>query len=130
MEINTYIIAVLPPCRDGRGLFLFTLRTMSMDKLNWEITASEESQGIGLEIPTPEQVEGDEGLLMIDPHKEPSDSVGCIDKNTFIIQSAQKIMAGMMANPDKDANAESALMYAEQLWDTLTEGGYITEEKK
>jgi len=50
-------------------------------------------------------------------------------KNKFIVSSAQQIFAGMMSNPEKDADASTAIRLAEDLWENLVEAGYVVPKK-
>lgn len=46
-------------------------------------------------------------------------------KEEFIIQCSQKIFSSMMANPEKDPDAKTAILFAEQLWEELVKNDYV-----
>ncbi len=46
-------------------------------------------------------------------------------REKFIIECSQKILANMMANPEKVASAEAAVSYAEELWEELAAKGIV-----
>ena len=53
-----------------------------------------------------------------------------INKGVYIAETASRILAGMCSNPDKEPSPESALRYAEKLWEELEKKAYPDNFKR